>query len=321
MLPSGMFARPAIGALLATALAFGSGAARADGRDDSRAAFVRGVTEAHLGHYTAARDDFLEAYKLFAHPSILLNLGIARLHTGEYVAAEQDLMRFLSDDGGASSDEIASGRAALADVRQHLGTIHMRIAPLGARATLDGAPVALVPAAFAEVRAVIGPNRLRVEADGFAPTTQTIFVRHEQPAEVDLVLAPLGGTKEPPPTPEVRRVAPPPEAPPVAQPAEPRDVLGWSLLGVGAVTAGIGVFCGLRAISLASAYNSPSSTYYQNHSTRTMGITFRTTADVLFVTAIASGGMGVYLLATTPKRGPSAKAVVGPVFSGVVGTF
>src|SRR5215472_18592184 len=103
-------------ALLAFALAFALPAAAfgEDVREQSRAAFLHGVSEAHQGNYAAARDAFLEAYRLFAHPSILLNLGIARWHTGEYVAAEQDLARFLSDDGGASDDEIASARAALA---------------------------------------------------------------------------------------------------------------------------------------------------------------------------------------------------------------
>src|ERR1700682_1074191 len=78
--------------------------ARADDREASRAAYRRGVQEVESQNYAAARDSFLEAYRLFAHPSILLNLGIARMHTAEFVVAEQDLVRFLSDDGGASQD-------------------------------------------------------------------------------------------------------------------------------------------------------------------------------------------------------------------------
>src|SRR5579883_3465343 len=66
----------------------------ADARERSRAAFRRGVAQAHDGDYPAARDSFLEAYKLFPHPSILLNLGISRARTGEWVDAEQDLVHF-----------------------------------------------------------------------------------------------------------------------------------------------------------------------------------------------------------------------------------
>ena len=90
-------------ATLATLVASAApGHAQDDPKEQSRAAFRRGVSQASAGDYAGARDSFQEAYRLFAHPSILLNLGIARWHTGEYVAAEQDLVRFLSDDGGAS---------------------------------------------------------------------------------------------------------------------------------------------------------------------------------------------------------------------------
>ena len=101
-------------------------AAPEDAREQSRAAFRRGVNLVNDGDYKAARDAFLEAYKLFAHPSILLNLGIARWRSGEYVEAEQDLVRFLSDDGGASPEEVQSGRAALSQAREHLGRLLRR---------------------------------------------------------------------------------------------------------------------------------------------------------------------------------------------------
>ena len=81
-------------------------------RDQSRAAFMRGVADAHQGHYTAARDAFLEAYTLFAHPSILMNLGIARWHTGEYVQAERDLaLQVGARVVGVNARDLATRRA------------------------------------------------------------------------------------------------------------------------------------------------------------------------------------------------------------------
>src|SRR5580704_12156902 len=94
----------ALGAALVVATALPAYAD--DARDASRAAYRRGVEQAEKGDYVSARDSFLEAYRLFAHPSILLNVGIARMMTQEYVAAEQDLARFLSDDGGAPPADI-----------------------------------------------------------------------------------------------------------------------------------------------------------------------------------------------------------------------
>ncbi len=292
------------------------GEARADGRELSRESFLRGVGQAHKGDYAEARDSFLEAYKLFAHPSILLNLGIARWHTGEYVAAEQDLVRFLSDDGGSSPDEIASARAALGATRAHLGTLRVRILPDGARAKLDEHPVPLVPGAFAEVRTTDGAHHLRVEADGYEPLEQSLDVPAARSRDLQITLAPLGrpSATPSPPKPEGRRV-----------------VLGWSLAGVGAGLATVGVVCGLEAIAHANAYNDRSGgTSFQNPDARSTGIAFRTSADILFLTAIAAGGVGAYFLLTSPPApsagtagagAGSARLVMGPAFSGVVGQF
>src|SRR4051812_20223201 len=110
--------------LLATALGASPRAARADdtpaagsteARERSRVAFRKGVAQLRAQDWAAARESFETAWTLYPHPSILLNLAIARLHTDDPVRAEQDLVRFLSEDGGASADELASAREALAE--------------------------------------------------------------------------------------------------------------------------------------------------------------------------------------------------------------
>jgi hypothetical protein len=292
-----------------------AGAAADTARDQSRAAFMRGVADAHQGHYTAARDAFIEAYTLFAHPSILLNLGIARWHTGEYIQAEKDLARFLSDDGGASDEDIANARAGLAAVRQHLGTVRMRIAPDGARAALDDQPVALVPGAFAEVRAVVGPTVLRVEADGYEAARQTLLVTHETPTTVDLALKPLAGTG-PGPAKEGPETPPPDDG--------TRKVIGYAAVGVAAASAVVWGVTGIRALLLANQYNTRGSTDFQNPSTKATGMTFRTTADVFFGVTLVSGGVGAYLLVFPLKKDTTpatTSLLVGPASLGLSGTF
>jgi hypothetical protein len=267
------------------------------------------VGQAHRGDYVEARDSFLEAYRLFAHPSILLNLGIARWHTGEYVAAEQDLVRFLSDDGGASQDEIASARAALNAARTHLGTLRVRVLPDGARARLDAQPLPLVPGAFAEVRTIAGTHQLRAEADGYEPLEQSVDVPAARSTEIQITLAAQGHA------PKEKAAAP--------ASGGRHTVAGWSLIGGGALLAGVGAVCGAEAISHANAYNARSGgTSFQNPSVRSSGIAFRTTADVLFLSAIISGAVGTYLLlAPAPAASGEVRAVLGPSFTGVVGTF
>jgi hypothetical protein len=307
-----MLRRATASAILGLALLVCPRRAAADpARDDSRAAFMRGVANAHQGHYTAARDAFIEAYALFAHPSILLNLGIARWHTGEYIQAEKDLARFLSDDGGASDEDIANARAGLAAVRQHLGIVRMRIAPDGARATLDDQPVALVPGAFAEVRAVVGPTVLRVEADGYETSQQSLLVAHDTPTLVDLTLQPVSG----------EAAHHPREMPPVAD-DKTRKLVAYSVLGVAAASAVAWGVTGVRTLMLANQYDTKGSPNYQDPSTKSTGTAFRTAADVFFVTALASGGVGAYLLVFPLKKDASkASLVLGPASLRLEGSF
>ncbi len=280
--------------------------ARADDdvREQSRVAFRRGVSSVKEGNYEVARDAFVEAYKLFAHPSILLNLGIARSHTGEYVDAEQDLSRFLSDDGGASADEISSGRAALADVRKHLGTLRIKVTPDGARAQLDAKSIALAPGIFADVRVTAGDHVLHVEADGYAPRDETLHVTPQSPTIKQIALA---GAKY--------KLAEP------AARSGDDHARRWIVVGSGSAAvlfAAVGIFSGLRAGALAHEYNTGRP---QDPSARSVGMTYRTVADISFIVALASAGAGAYFFFVRPAASSPAAVVVGPLFSGVRGTF
>jgi hypothetical protein len=284
--------------------------AAADPRTESRAAFARGVSEAHKNHFTAARDAFLEAYRLFPHPSILLNLGVARMHTGEYVAAEADLSKFLTDDGGASAEDRANGKATLLVVRKHLGTFRLRVTPASARATLDSVPVTLVPGSFADVRAIVGPGQLHVEAEGFLSIDREVLVSKDTPLAIDLEMTRAGATVAPlpPPPPEIK--------------TERHTTLGWGLIGGGAAVAAVGVIAGVEALSLAHDYNTPGIPGYQEASTRTEGLTWRTSADVLFATALGLGAAGTYFLVKpVPVTTTGTSLVVGPGSVALSGSF
>jgi hypothetical protein len=293
-------------AVLGAVLASSQAAMAGDAREDSRAAFRRGVQQLEANDYAGARDSFVEAYRLFPHPSILLNLGIARAHTGEYLDAEQDLIRFLADDGGAPANEIASAHAQLADVRKHLGTLKLRVAPGGAVARIDARPIALIPGKFVDVRATVGTHAVHVEAQGHEAVDRNVAIDSAAAATLDLTLAPThveargdgvggGGT---------------------------RQTVGYALVGGGVVLAALGVVSGLRSKSLADDYNTPNSGAFQDSSTKSSGIVFRTLADAAFAAAVVTGGIGVYLLVSSPSStsaaaAPQARVVIGPAFSGI----
>ena len=279
-----------------------------DPRDESRTAFLRGVSEAHQEHFTAARDAFIEAYRLFPHPSILMNLGIARMRTGEYIASEENLSRFLKDDGGAPPEDIANARAALVVVRGHIGTLRVRVSPPSAKATLDGAPLALMASTFTDVRAVTGPATLRVSADGYLPDTREVLVLHEQVQPVDFILVPGSASSR--------------ESPRGEPSGDARHaLLGWGLVGTAGVLAVVGTIAGVEAINFAHDYNTAGAAGFQDPSTRSTGIGWRTSADVLFTGAIIAGGVGAYVLLRPLKAAPDVHVSASPSFVGVTGRF
>ena len=227
------------------------------------------------------------------------------MHTGEYVAAEADLLRFLTDDGGAGPDDLANARATLQVVRKHIGTLALRVTPSTARSTLDGTPLTLTSDGVAS--AVMGPGQLHVEAEGYAPFDREVVVAHEPAAPIEVRLvrtAPLTGA-----------------AGGTGAASAHRRTIGWSLVGAAAAATAIGAVAGVEALALAHHNDTPGSPGYQASSTKSQGIAWRTSADVLFVAAIGLAATGTYFLVTPAGGSHDVSLVVGPLVAGLRGTF
>jgi hypothetical protein len=277
----------------------------AGARERSRVAFRKGVAQLRAQDWAAARVSFESAWTLYPHPSILLNLGIARLRTEDPVRAEQDLVRFLSagEDAGASADELASAREALSEARARIGTLRVVATPASARVSIDGKAVETVRrtdegasgGVVAEARAKPGRHALKVEADGFIAERRDVEVVAKGEAVVTLSLASVAAKK------------------PIESGAETRAIVGWSLAGLSAaalVTSGV---TALRAKSLADGYADRASPRFQDPGVRSEGITFRTTADVALSFAVLSGAAAVVLLFTEWGKGSADVARAGGV--------
>jgi hypothetical protein len=272
--------------------------AESEQRQASRDAFRRGVAALQKQRWEEARDAFLQAYKLFPHPSILLDLGVSRAHVGEEVEAEQDLTRFLAEDTSATPDELQTARTALESVRKRLGTIRVRVAPPGATATLDGKPIALVAGDYLAVRVARGTHAFVASAVGHEGWSGRIDVDGEGAKVVDLTLAAHGEIK--PPT-----------------GLGTQRIFAITCIGVGLATAGFATYAGLHSIDLANQYNTPGQANYQNPATKSEGIAFRTAADITFVLAGALVVAGVVLYVVAPKR--QAQVAITPF--GILGRF
>lgn len=290
-------------ALLVWAMA-ASAAPDDSSRERSRAAFLHGVELVQKGDFQGARGAFVEAHKLFPHPSILLNLGIVRARLGELVEAEQNLVGFLANDGGATPEEVKGARQTLGDVRAHLGTIKVRVEPATARATIDEKAVALAPGELAEVRVVLGEHELVLEAPGFVTERTRVRVSGPEPEVVVRSLAPVKL-----------------ETPRAPLPA--RVLAGGTLLGASGFALLVAIGTGARAIERADAYNVRTSSEYRVAGVRDEGVAFRTATDVLLVSAVLLGGAGAAVLLWPAGRapGPRVSATVGLGWAGVRGTF
>lgn len=265
-------------------------ASEKEAREKSRAAFRAGVGQLQAKDWKAARSSFEAAWAFYPHPSILLNLGIARLRTDDPVLAEQDFVKFLSEDFGATPEELAGAREALAEARTKIGTIRVIASPIAARITVDGktipervAATNVTYASVAEVRAKAGKHTVLVEADGHAPQERNVDLAPR--AEIDVKIALTANTPQgqtgPGPTPG-RDDGP-----------DGRTVLGYGLAGLSGVALVTGAICGFRTLSLASEHEeSPS------EDKKSEGETFRTVTDVALGVAIVSGAAAIVLLFT-----------------------
>jgi hypothetical protein len=276
----------------------------ADGRERSRAMFRKGVGQLRAQDWAAARTSFEAAWQLFPHPSILLNLGIARLRTEDPVRAEQDLVRFLSEDGGASADELASAREALAEARARLGTLRIVASPAGARVAVDGHALETVRRAdaggsrvVAEVRAKPGRHAITIEAEGHVSATREVDVAAKGDAVVTVDLARASALADKP----------------AAQGPSTRAVVGFTLAGLAGAALITGGITALRARSLADGYADPASARYQDPDARSEGLIFRSTADVMLGLAILGGGTAAILLFTDLGKGATDVARRGAV--------
>jgi tetratricopeptide (TPR) repeat protein len=303
--------------LFAVVLSVATAAHADEAKDQSRAAFRKGVAAAKENNYAAARDFFIDAYRLFPHPSILLNLGIAHSKTGELVEAEQELVKFIADDGGATTDEVKSAQRTLSEVRDKLGTIALEVKPATAKVSLDGKPVTLLSNQVTPIRGIGGRHTLRIEAEGHNTYEQPIEVvtKIEIPLKVDLVptgAAPAGAGGP--------GVAPPEE--PASGGGSGRTIAGWSLLGVGALSGAAWAYFGLRTFSKQDEWGAPKDQLVEEQ-VRKDGERSALIADIAGGVTIVAAGVGAFLLLTKPKAksGPQAGVFIAPSFTGVRGRF
>ncbi len=248
------------------------GVARAD--DQAPAAtetdlIRQGIAAREQGQDDKALKIFHDAWERFRTPRTQAQMGMAEQALGRWVDAETDLDGALA----VSADPwIVTNRAtleaALAVIRQHLGSIEVSTNTPETEVVVDGRSVGKLPF-VRPVRAPAGSALVEVRAPGYSPVQRSIQVVAGQLTRENFVLTPLQ-------TPSAPAAAPSPVpasvlALPPAPPAEVQRGRGWPraiFYGTAAATvlvAGLATWSGVDTLSARDRYvDDPTESGYRN---------------------------------------------------------
>ena len=254
----------------------------------------------------------------------LLNLGICRMHEGRTATAFAALSDALSQARAAGrADRVATAERHLAELAPTLSRIVIRVSeqapPSDLSIEIDGRPLA-----HAELGVALpfdpGSHAVRASRPGHVPREFALDLGPS--ADVQTIDVPPLAPETTPAPPPVATVPPPvarkevAAAPSATQQAPVHDGssnwLGYTLVGAGGAALVAGGYFGLRALSLKAS----SDEHYENgHCTQQScvddwedGKTAATVSNVFIGLGIASAGVGVYVLLSSPTKEHAPRA-------------
>lgn len=115
----------------------------ADRVERARVEFADAMAAIERGDWVAARDAFERAHALAPRPGLRLNLGSARIRTGQLIEGAADLRAVLSEAGSDDPEIRAAAREQLEALEARIPTITVGVigALTGVRTTVDGVDV------------------------------------------------------------------------------------------------------------------------------------------------------------------------------------
>jgi hypothetical protein len=248
----------AAGALAALVLAAATlgGVARAHAPDgggaagEEEAALRRGFELREKGKDEAALAEFQHAYDLKKSARARAQMALAEQALGRWIDAEAHLAEALQQTGDAW---IARNRTllepALADIRQHVGSLDLSGGTPGAEVRVNGRVAGKMPL-DRPLRVEAGSVSLEVRATGYLPVVRTINVPANGLAREPITL--VAAVSGPPGVRAVPEMAPPAHttgASPIKRPLG----IGLGIAGIGALGVGVGFH--LLRQSRASDFN------------------------------------------------------------------
>ena len=230
------------------------------GKLKARQHFKAGVELFDQRRFGDALSQFQESYSLFPVYSTLYNIGQVQVVLGHPVEAADAFDKFLVQGGSSiAQEQRARVEVELKAQQERIGDINVAVSPDGAEIQVDGAPVGMSPLG-GPVKVASGHHRVDARLDGYRSehnevdilgqghVALTIQLQALQPMATPLASGPITGPLPPSPT-----QAPTP-VPTASHSLPARDfkagstthrsaqaIVGYSLVGIGLVTAGVGV--------------------------------------------------------------------------------
>lgn len=209
-------------------------------KKEAQQRFDEGNAAYAAGKHEEARIKFTQAWATLKRPNVLFNLARSEQMTGHLVDASRHYRAYARmNDPKISGADKSEAEKRLAELREKVGRV-MVSAPKGTTTSIDGERVdeadleggVEVEPGKHKVSGVWGNKNKDVEVTAVAGRTATVSFMFEETSAPTTTAAPV----TPPPPPD--HVTPPP--------AEEKStnvwpIVGWTALGVGVVTAGVGL--------------------------------------------------------------------------------
>jgi hypothetical protein len=267
------------------------------------------------GDYVGALDTYRNAYAKYPGAKILINIGTALHNLGRNAEAVDTYYKYLNEPG-ADPTRKPEIQKTISELSAGLGTLHIDVNEPGTHVMIDGRDLGPSPQSM-NIRVDPGTHMIAAQKQGFTQESATVNINAGDERQIDLKLAPSGGSTSPNPNTEPSAHGPGTEAPSSTQ-----KIVGLSIGAAGLIAAGVGVALGFSA---KSSYNDAVSGHCNmtamtcdpiGGSEIDSALSRGRVATVLTVVGAAAiaGGLVVYLTAPHPERGSVAIVPTGTGF-------
>jgi hypothetical protein len=155
---------------------------------ESKEAYLSGELLFTNGDFNGAVAKFQQAYDLSKDPRLLFDMAVAEKGLHAYARMERHLEQYSRETGpNAAPEDKAAVDAALAAIRNLVGSLTVDVTPPGATVTVDGQPAGTAPLE-GPLLLDLGAHVLVVQKADFDPITKAVDIKGGTSSSLSIVL-------------------------------------------------------------------------------------------------------------------------------------